>query len=207
MRVRSVWLAMAAASFGASILTSSGCSNSSSPPASATPATTASTAAPAPPPPSPAPPVAPMPATVPAVSEANVPAAPAEVAPPPVAEATSGETFAAARALFDSQGCNRCHSVDANAQGGFAGGPPPDGPPGPPPGGFGPGGPGRGPGGPPRGPNLAHVGGNAEHTQAWIADHIRDPKSHNPRSRMPGFADKMSAEEIDQLAEFLASLK
>jgi mono/diheme cytochrome c family protein len=115
------------------------------------------------------------------------------------------EQFAAAQLLFDNNGCNRCHSLDAS-EAAFAGGPPPNGPPpGPPPGDFGPGGPG--PGGPPRGPNLSHIAQNPEHTQVWIADHIRDPKSHNPRSRMPSFEGKMTDEEINQIAEYLASLK
>lgn len=177
-----------------------GCSDSNPAATAEAPAVTA--AAPPPPPPLPVPTAAPPP--LPAESALPPATSSAPVASAPVVN----DEFAAARSLFDSHGCNRCHGLDANSEGGFAGGPPPEGPPpGPPPGGFGPGGPGRGPGGPPRGPNLAHVGENPEHTQVWIADHIRDPKSHNPRSRMPGFADKMTNEEIDQLAEFLATLK
>jgi mono/diheme cytochrome c family protein len=119
-------------------------------------------------------------------------AAPAEQAPAEQvaaeqapAEQAPADSLAMGPALFEQHGCQRCHRLDD------AGGP-------------GPGGPrGRGP----RGPSLAHVGANPEHTADWIAEHIRDPKAHNPRSRMPAFGDKMSEEELRQLAEYLATLQ
>jgi cbb3-type cytochrome oxidase cytochrome c subunit len=62
------------------------------------------------------------------------------------------------------------------------------------------------PGGPRgRGPDLSKVG--AQHPRDWIADHIRDPKSHKPESRMPPFADKLSQEDLGAVADYLASLK
>lgn len=114
----------------------------------------------------------------------------AEAARSPVV--AEDDPFADARALFEN-GCQRCHSLEDDASQFAAEGPPPGGP----------GGGRRGP----RGPNLAHVGSQPGRDAAWLADHIRDPKSHNPRSRMPPFADKLTEEEIGQLAEFLASLQ
>ncbi len=180
----------------------SGCTDATGPPvSSATPMTAA-----APPPPPPGPMAAPeQTADAPSTAQpSNATVAPATSEA--VVPATDGsDEFANAKALFDSHGCKRCHGLDPNAgPGDFAGGTPPGGPP---PGGPGQGGPGGGPGGPPKGPNLAHVGANPEHSVDWIAEHIQNPKLHNPRSRMPSFADKMSDEEIQAIAQFLASLK
>jgi mono/diheme cytochrome c family protein len=141
----------------------------------------------------PEPEATPAPAAEPGRGEVAPPTeAPAASVPAPSestdAAAASGDQFPAARAIF-SNSCQRCHSV-ADGDGVGA----PDGGPG--------GGPGR-----MRGPSLAHVGADPAHDAAWIAAHIRDPKSHNPRSRMPAFASRMGDAEIQQLAEFLASLK
>jgi mono/diheme cytochrome c family protein len=57
------------------------------------------------------------------------------------------------------------------------------------------------------GPDLTRAGSNPQHTAAWIAEHIRDPKSHNPASSMPGFQGKISDPELKALSEYLASLK
>lgn len=124
-------------------------------------------------------------------------------------DASQADLFADARATF-SNTCQRCHSLTEGS--GPGGGPPPGdgGPGGPPPdGGPGPGGPGGpgGRGGMMRGPSLAHVGSKPGHDAEWIAAHIGDPKAHNPGSRMPSFADRLSDEQIRQLGEFLASLK
>jgi cbb3-type cytochrome oxidase cytochrome c subunit len=57
-----------------------------------------------------------------------------------------------------------------------------------------------------KGPDLAKVG--KDHDKAWIADHIRDPKKHKESSKMPPTAeDKLSAKDLDTLAEYLAGLK
>lgn len=57
-----------------------------------------------------------------------------------------------------------------------------------------------------KGMDLSKVG--AKHDKVWIADHIRDAKKHNPMSRMrPYPEDKLSANDLDTLAEFLAGLK
>jgi hypothetical protein len=138
--------------------------------------------------------------------------------------------FAAGAKVFQTSGCFKCHTLGGGGTqvaGGFPGGPAgpggPGGPGGPPPGGFGPGGKG-GPGGPggfgpggrggfgPGGPgmmkkvDLAHVG--KEHDVQWIEQHIRNPKSQEPRSRMPRFDEnRINAQDLRALAEYLASLK
>jgi cbb3-type cytochrome oxidase cytochrome c subunit len=130
---------------------------------------------------------------------------------------SAGSTeLAAGRQIFNSTGCARCHAI--NGQGVDAGGRFPGGPPGGPgvDGSGGSGGSGaepprdsggsggRGRGG--RGPDLGHVG--AEHTADWIAEHVRDPQSHKPRSRMPKFPEeKISEADLRTLAEYLAGLK
>lgn len=135
---------------------------------------------------------------------AELPAEPPAAAPvegEAAAAAAPAEEFAAARQVFADR-CQRCHNIGGEELAGGPEGPAPgDG------GGFG--GPGRGgPGGRGmRGPDLSHIGASPEKTVAWIADHIRDPKSHNDRSRMPAFAEQLSDDEIVGLAELLASLR
>jgi cytochrome c553 len=90
----------------------------------------------------------------------------------------------AGRQVYDAKGCARCHSI------GGGGGPA---------GGFG-GGPGRG-----RKHDLSHIGAN--HDAGWIADHVRNPKAHQPNSKMPAFKDKIKDQDMRALADYLASLK
>ncbi len=54
------------------------------------------------------------------------------------------------------------------------------------------------------GPDLTTVG--ARRDKAWIENQIRDPKSHNPQSVMPSFA-QLPAKDIDDLADYLSGLK
>jgi cytochrome c553 len=56
-----------------------------------------------------------------------------------------------------------------------------------------------------RAPDLSKAG--VAHDASWIADHIKDPKSHNPQSKMPAFGGKLSDGDIQSLASHLASLK
>src|SRR5262249_24639669 len=106
--------------------------------------------------------------TIPAPS-GGPPAIPAAGAPTPAPDtppAAVPAQFVAARKTFDAA-CAKCHTI--GGKGGIAGGP----------------GPG-GPGGPrPRGPDLGRVG--AQHDRDWIVEHIRDPHTHKPNSRMPQF--------------------
>lgn len=54
--------------------------------------------------------------------------------------------------------------------------------------------------------DLSHAG--AKHDKAWIADHIRDAKKHNPMSKMDAFpVDKLSDKDLDTLADYLAGRK
>jgi mono/diheme cytochrome c family protein len=57
------------------------------------------------------------------------------------------------------------------------------------------------------GPDLSHVGADPQHTTEWIAQHIKNPKSHNPGSRMPAFEGKIPDKDLQALAAYLASLK
>ena len=62
------------------------------------------------------------------------------------------------------------------------------------------------PGGPPKkGPNLAKVGGTR--APEWLADHVKNPKSHKPESGMPEFGSKLNAEELKSVTDFMAGLK
>lgn len=57
------------------------------------------------------------------------------------------------------------------------------------------------------GPDLSHVGADPAHTPQWLADHVRNPKSHNPSSRMPAFQGQVSEPNLNALGAYLASLK
>jgi len=58
-----------------------------------------------------------------------------------------------------------------------------------------------------KGPDLTRVGSDPAHTVDWLAEHIRNPKTHKPESRMPSFDGKLQPSEIRALAEFLAGKK
>ena len=52
---------------------------------------------------------------------------------------------------------------------------------------------------------LAKVGANR--TPEWLADHVKNPKTHKPESTMPDFASKLNAEELKSVTDFMAGLK
>ena len=127
------------------------------------------------------------------------------------------EKYAPAKKLYADNNCARCHKLGETGggmmgkggpPGGMGKGGPPDGMPGGmgkggPPGGMGKGGPGGG-----SGPDLTHVGKEAEHTKEWLAEHIRDAKTHKALSKMPAFGpDKISDADLKVLADYLASRK
>jgi cbb3-type cytochrome oxidase cytochrome c subunit len=58
-----------------------------------------------------------------------------------------------------------------------------------------------------RGPDLGKVGGESDHTVAWLTEHINNPKAHKPDSRMPPFEGKIKYDDLHAVAEYLASLK
>src|SRR5687767_10914282 len=41
-------------------------------------------------------------------------------------------------------------------------------------------------------PDLTRVGAEPEHTPQWLVEHVKNPKAHNPRSRMPAFEGKIA---------------
>ena len=55
------------------------------------------------------------------------------------------------------------------------------------------------------GPNLTYVGG--KRSRDYIVTQIREPKSHNPNTEMPSFRDKLSDQELGDLADYLSGLK
>jgi mono/diheme cytochrome c family protein len=55
------------------------------------------------------------------------------------------------------------------------------------------------------GPNLTYVG--SRRTREYIYQQIKDPKSHNPRTEMPSFSGRVSEEDINALADYLAGMK
>ena len=133
-----------------------------------------------------------------------------------LAKLPGGEEFAAGKKVYADNNCARCHKL-GDTGGGMGrppgmGGPPggPGGPPGGPGGPPGMGGPPGGPGGPPgmSGPDLTKTGAETEHTTKWLSDHIRNPKSHSPKSSMPASGvDKISDADLKALVEYLASRK
>lgn len=54
-------------------------------------------------------------------------------------------------------------------------------------------------------PNLSKIG--AERDAAWIVAHVKNPKVHNPGSRMPGYEGKISEADLQAMGSYLASLK
>jgi len=61
------------------------------------------------------------------------------------------------------------------------------------------------PGAASRGPDLGTVG--KKHTSDWFKAQIRQPKSHKTNARMPSFEGKIKEDDLNALAEYLASLK
>ena len=55
------------------------------------------------------------------------------------------------------------------------------------------------------GPNLTYVG--SKRSRDYIIQQIQDPKSHNPNTEMPSFRDRLSDQELRDLADYLSRLK
>lgn len=119
------------------------------------------------------------------------PGTPAPGSGPPAdevfAKLPGGDEFAAARKVYANNTCANCHKLGES--GPMKGG-----------------GPGGKMGG--RGPDLTTVGAKAERTREWLAEHIRDPRTHRAKSGMPSFGpDKISDADLALLADYLASRK
>ena len=57
-------------------------------------------------------------------------------------------------------------------------------------------------------PDLTKVGAEPERTKQWLADHVRNPKSHKPQSRMPASGpEKISEGDLSALADYLVGRK
>ena len=69
------------------------------------------------------------------------------------------------------------------------------------------------PGGPPsigssKGPNLSKIGAAPGRDADYFARFIRDPRSVKPNAKlMPAFGDKLTEDEIRELAAYLAGMK
>lgn len=61
--------------------------------------------------------------------------------------------------------------------------------------------------GSPRGRDLTRVGADPNHTSQWLIEHVKNPRAHNPNSRMPAFEGKITEQDLNALAAYLASLK
>jgi cytochrome c oxidase subunit 2 len=85
--------------------------------------------------------------------------------------------YAAGRKVFANHGCARCHAVGDTS------------------------------GKKRMGPDLAHVAADPTHTKEWLAEFVRDPKAHNPSTKMPVFQGKINDQEMKDLVDYLASLK
>jgi outer membrane lipoprotein-sorting protein/mono/diheme cytochrome c family protein len=57
------------------------------------------------------------------------------------------------------------------------------------------------------GPDLSNAGADPSHTPTWLAEHISNPRTHNPGSSMPSFAGRISQTDLKALAAYLSSLK
>ncbi len=101
-----------------------------------------------------------------------------------LAKLPGGAEFAVGKKVYADNNCARCHKL-----GETGGGP-------------------SGPGGAMSGPDLTKVGADLERTKQWLADHVRNPKSHKPQSRMPASGpEKINDGDLSALADYLVSRK
>lgn len=56
-------------------------------------------------------------------------------------------------------------------------------------------------------PNLSNEGGDAKHTVKWLTTQVSNPKTNNPDSTMPPYAEKIKGKNLTNLAGYLGSLK
>lgn len=58
-----------------------------------------------------------------------------------------------------------------------------------------------------KGPELSKAGAEAEHTVAWFASFIKNPKSKDANSRMPGFEGRIDEKDLQTVSKYLTTLK
>ena len=56
-------------------------------------------------------------------------------------------------------------------------------------------------------PDLTHVAAEKTHTKAWLDEQVEDPKSHNPSSAMPAYAESIKGAKLKALTVYLSTLK
>ncbi|HKB04629.1 MAG TPA: cytochrome c, partial [Gemmataceae bacterium] len=57
------------------------------------------------------------------------------------------------------------------------------------------------------GPDLSKTAADPEHTADWVAEHITNPQTHAPGSRMPKFDGRLTPEQVRKLAEYVLTPK
>lgn len=57
------------------------------------------------------------------------------------------------------------------------------------------------------GPDLTKTGAKPGHTVAWFKAEVANPKSHNPKSKMPAYGERIKGADMSALAVYLSSLK
>ena len=57
------------------------------------------------------------------------------------------------------------------------------------------------------GPDLSKITEDPSKNADWIAEHVKNPKTHSPESRMPSFDGRLTPEQIRKLADYVMSLK
>ena len=58
-----------------------------------------------------------------------------------------------------------------------------------------------------RGPDLSKFGSDPDGNPKWIAEQIKNPKSHKADGHMPAYAGKISDADLKVLVDYLVSLK
>ena len=58
-----------------------------------------------------------------------------------------------------------------------------------------------------QGPELSKAGAEAEHTATWFASFIKNPKSKDANSRMPGFEGRIDDKDLQTVGKYLTTLK
>ena len=58
-----------------------------------------------------------------------------------------------------------------------------------------------------RAPDLGKAGEDPKHTESWLAEFIKDPKSKDPNSKMPPQGDRLKEADMKKLTAYLVSLK
>lgn len=58
-----------------------------------------------------------------------------------------------------------------------------------------------------KGPNLVKIGADPRYSRSELIAYIRNPRERNDKSRMPAFGKKLTEENLQNLVDYLLSLK